>query len=168
MTTADDCQKDLSRWGQQYAHRVMEDTTSWNYRPLLTKHGCDDWSFCVKSQYDVDRRIGRVFRWHRSRTEASKPSLAAEFKEYADKWWSETRLLSSIQSKVFNPNYQRIIGLGRAALPFIFSDLKQRGGQWYWALECITGENPAAHATTLDEAKRSWLDYAAEKGYLPQ
>lgn len=56
--------------------------------------------------------------------------------------------------------------MGSAVLPLIFADLRDRGGQWYWALECITGENPAAEAQTLPDAKRLWLEYAAQHQYL--
>jgi len=56
--------------------------------------------------------------------------------------------------------------MGHAALPFIFSELRDRGGQWYWALECICRENPAADAKTLPEAKHLWLEYADKHGYL--
>jgi hypothetical protein len=93
-------------------------------------------------------------------------TLEQEFREYARLWWQETRVLSSIQAKIFNPHYQRIIGMGRAVLPFIFSELRDRGGQWYWALECIVGQNPAAHAETLPEAKHIWLEYARANNYL--
>ena len=89
-----------------------------------------------------------------------------EFRQLAGRWWQETRILSSIQAKIFNQHYQRIIGMGRRVLPLIFSDLRDRGGQWYWALECITGENPAAAARTLPEAKRIWLEYARKHNYL--
>jgi hypothetical protein len=95
-----------------------------------------------------------------------KPRLAELFRRHADQWWKETRVLSSIQAKIFNPNYQRIIGMGEAALPFIFADLNERGGQWYWALECITGENPALEAGSLPEARLLWLDWAREHKYL--
>jgi hypothetical protein len=150
----------------------MDDSvlSDWNYddAPSLTAKQCNDnWSYRAKSQYDIDRRVTRVFKWsHRTRTEARQQRIASDFRTYADKWWSETRILSSINGKIFNQNYQRIIGMGKPVLPFIFADLKQRGGQWYWALECITGENPAATATTLDEARSMWLDYASRNDYI--
>lgn len=93
-------------------------------------------------------------------------TLEAVFREHAELWWNETRILSSIEAKIFNQHYQRIIGMGRVALPLIFAALRDRGGQWYWALECITGENPAAYAETLMEAKRIWLEYAFTHNYL--
>ncbi len=95
-----------------------------------------------------------------------KELLGKEFHELAGKWRSETRILSSVSAKIFNPHYQRIIGMGRPALPFIFAELRDRGGFWYWALECICGENPAAESETLPDAKRVWLEYARRHGYL--
>ncbi len=93
-------------------------------------------------------------------------SLEREFGKQTELWRNETRILSSIQPKILDPHYRRIIGMGRAVLPFIFADLRDRGGQWYWALECITGENRAAHAESLPEAKKIWLEYAVKHKYL--
>jgi len=173
-TTPDNCRKDPLQWGQ-YSHQAKDSLWSgWTYHhegepSPAAKQRRDAWSHCVKLQYDMDLRLGRVFRWsHRPRTESPRQKLAAEFKDYADRWWNETRLLSSIQGKIFNHSYQRIIGMGKEVLPLIFADLKQRGGQWYWALECITGENPASTATTLTEARQMWLDYAVEHDHLPR
>jgi hypothetical protein len=90
-----------------------------------------------------------------------------DFYKYLERWKKETRILSSIQSKIFNQHYQRIMAMGKPVLPLIFSELRNNGGQWYWALECITGHNPAVGATNIPEAKQVWLDYAVEHGYLP-
>jgi hypothetical protein len=100
--------------------------------------------------------------------EQQNPSgeVEADFKKLAEQWWRETRILSSIHAKIFNPNYQRIIGMGRASLPLIFRELRDRGGHWYWALECITGDNPAKDCATLPEAKGLWLEYARKHNYV--
>lgn len=94
------------------------------------------------------------------------PNLADLFQQLGGRWRKETRILSSIQAKIYHPSYQRIVGLGTPVLPFIFTDLRDNGGLWYWALECITGDNPAMNANTLEDQKRAWLDYATAKGYL--
>jgi hypothetical protein len=94
------------------------------------------------------------------------PSIEQEFRMLVSKWRSETRVLSSIQAKVFNRNYQRIMAMGKAVLPLIFADLMNNGGQWYWALECITGDNPSMNARTVQEAKSAWLEYAVQHRYL--
>ena len=87
-------------------------------------------------------------------------TLEQRFEDYAERWRNETRIHSSIQASIFNQNYQRIIGMGPQVLPLILEELKERGGPWYWALECITGVNPAEGATTLTEQKRLWIEYA--------
>ena len=93
-------------------------------------------------------------------------SVESEFHSLASHWRSETRVLSSIHAKVLNKNYQRVMTMGRAVLPLIFRDLRDSGGYWYWALECITGENPAANCVAMADAKKAWLEYAAQHGYM--
>jgi len=96
----------------------------------------------------------------------SNYGVAREFHELVSRWRKETRILSSIQAKIFNRNYQRIVGMGPSVLPLIFSELAERGGQWYWALECITGDNPALGMTSVPEVKKAWLDYALQRNFL--
>ena len=90
----------------------------------------------------------------------AEPTVEQVFKTLVEQWRKETSVLSSVQAKIFNANYQRVITLGRQVLPLIFRELRDRGGQWYWALECITGDNPAAGAQSISEAKQAWLRYA--------
>jgi hypothetical protein len=97
---------------------------------------------------------------------APSPAIEQEFRLLVSQWRKDTRVLSSIQSKIFHRSYQRIMAMGKAVLPLIFDDLLRNGGQWYWALECITGDNPADTAADLQEAKSAWLAYAAQHGYL--
>ena len=94
-------------------------------------------------------------------TSASR--VEAEFDSLVDQWRRETRFLSSVQSKIFHPAYQRIIGMGRPVLPLILRELRERDGHWFWALQCITGENPAASFSSMAEARAAWLAYAVAK-----
>jgi hypothetical protein len=169
-TTTNSCPKNPFRWGQEYGHRVMDDALSgWDERPLLAaKQRCDEWSYCVKLQYDLDRRLGRVFRWsHRQRTARAEPlSLADEFRECAKKWRSETGHLSSIERKALHPAYQRIIAMGRPAIPLILREMQGHGGHWFWALHFITGESPTPDMASIEEARKAWLSWGKDKGYL--
>jgi hypothetical protein len=67
-----------------------------------------------------------------------------------------------------NPHYQDIIGMGKKALPFIFMDLEQRGGKWFWALRHITRENPVALADRGKTKKMTevWLQWGRKNRYL--
>jgi len=87
------------------------------------------------------------------------------FRELSLRWKSETRFVSSAHTIFLNRAYQRIIGLGRAALPYLFSELEQRPDNWFWALESITGEDPAPLSTSFDERVNAWLSWGRLKGY---
>jgi hypothetical protein len=168
-TTPTNCQKDLFRWGQE--RQIVDDLLpGWNYRDtrlLAGKQRSDEWSYCVKSQYDLDRRLRRVFRWwHRPRTESSRQRLANEFRECAQKWRAETGHLSSIERKVLHTSYQRIIAMGRPALPLVLRELQQHGGDWFWALHFMAGESPVPEMASVEEAREAWLSWGREKGYL--
>ena len=58
-----------------------------------------------------------------------------------------------------NFNYQRIIGIGPAALPLIIEELRVRGGRWFWALRAITGIDPTdtADQGNATKMKGAWL-----------
>jgi len=88
------------------------------------------------------------------------------FRDLADQWRRDTRYLSSVTRMAMHPAYQRIIGMGRPALPFILKELQQRGDHWLWALFAITGEDPASPDATFHEAVQAWLEWGRQKGYL--
>src|SRR5205085_3802763 len=65
------------------------------------------------------------------------------FKTLASEWKQETRFLSNVATKSMHPAYQKIIGMGEIALPFILNDLLTNGpSDWFWALYVITDVNP--------------------------
>ena len=66
--------------------------------------------------------------------------LERTFFELANRWRDETALLSSVTRTAMHPAYQRIIGMGPAAVPLILRELEQRPDHWFWALTAITGE----------------------------
>ncbi len=73
---------------------------------------------------------------------APGPSLTERFRRLAAEWKAQSRFLSnSAQMAMLRP-YQRIIGLGPAAVPLILEELRREPDHWFWALEAITEENP--------------------------
>jgi hypothetical protein len=96
----------------------------------------------------------------------SAKDLEQEFTELASQWRRETGLLSFAHQKAMHPAYQKIIGMGKDALPFIFRELETRGGDWIWALEMIVrSENPAAGATKFRDAVEAWLNWGRRHGF---
>lgn len=88
------------------------------------------------------------------------------FDHLADEWGAASRFLSSVQQMCMLPSYQRIIGMGPEAVPFILARMTRSPGHWFWALEAITGTNPVAkeHEGDLAQMTVDWLDWAAAAG----
>jgi hypothetical protein len=90
------------------------------------------------------------------------------FEVLAAKWQDDTAFLSSVSDVALHPAYQRIVGMGPAALPLIFRDLKNAPNHWFWALNAITGENPVPEENWGDIAamRNYWLEWGKERGLV--
>jgi hypothetical protein len=108
----------------------------------------------------------RKVLWLVQYPQAAPVSLEKTFQELAERWKRETRHVSSLTKTALHPAYQNIIGMGQAALPFIFRDLQENGGHWLWALHAITREDPARPEDDFDGAVRAWLGWGSTQGYL--
>ncbi|HEX5726343.1 MAG TPA: hypothetical protein VFX98_12800 [Longimicrobiaceae bacterium] len=94
--------------------------------------------------------------------------LRERFARLAAQWREETDHLSSVTPMVLHPAYQRIIGMGPAAVPLILEDLARTSDHWFWALQAITGENPVAPADSgqVPRMAAAWLAWGRERGLL--
>lgn len=92
--------------------------------------------------------------------------LEAEFNEHARKWEADTRFMSSIVAMSIHPSYQRIIGMGKPAIPFILHELQERPNHWFWALNAIAGEDPASSEKDFDTAIQAWIEWGKKRGYI--
>jgi hypothetical protein len=103
--------------------------------------------------------------------ELSKNECCAKerFEKLAASWKTKTKFLSNVTTKILNADYQKIIGMGKDAIPFILNDLADNGpNDWYWALTAITDVNPikpemAGNMIAMTEA---WLQWGTQAGYL--
>ena len=64
--------------------------------------------------------------------------------------------------------YQRIIGMGIAAMPLILEEMQREPNQWFWALEAITEENPVPPdaAGRVRQMTDAWIDWGTRNGML--
>ncbi len=94
--------------------------------------------------------------------------LDQEFLRLAQHWRAETDLLSSLTEMAAHPAYQRIIGMGRLALPMIFRELTAEPDHWFWALKAITGCDPVppSHRGNLEMMAADWLAWGKSRGYV--
>ena len=87
------------------------------------------------------------------------------FRTLAEQWYAETGMISMIHKKAMHPAYQKIIGMGKDALPFIFQEMKKNQIHWLWALTAIHGEDIAKPGCSLKEAVELWMKWGTENGY---
>jgi hypothetical protein len=97
---------------------------------------------------------------------AIDPTAVGEFEELAETWRPDTRFCSFTEQRAMHPAYQRIIGMGWVAVPMILRELQRKPDHWLWALQAITGEEPADRAETLSAAAERWLHWGRERGLL--
>jgi hypothetical protein len=91
------------------------------------------------------------------------------FSRLAAAWKAETELCSKVTKRILHPAYQKIIGMGEAAIPFILKDLAENGpDDWFWALTAISDENPITEemAGDMHAMTEAWLQWGKKAGYL--
>jgi len=89
-----------------------------------------------------------------------------KFQALASMWRNDVLFTSSVTEMVLHPAYQRIIGMGAAAVPFLLRELERRPDHWFWALTAITGADPVRpeHRGKLREMANAWLKWGTEQG----
>jgi hypothetical protein len=95
------------------------------------------------------------------------------FQDLLLQWRKERNsLLSLAWYNVRNASYQRIIGMGKSALPFILRELRRelRQGEpddWFPALWAITGDNPVPPDSQgkMNEMAKAWIEWGLRNGY---
>ena len=100
--------------------------------------------------------------------DAETPSeLERTFLALAERWRRDTEPLSSITMKSMHPAYQRIVGMGRRALPLVFREMRRAPDHWFWALTAITGEDPVEpeDAGDIEKMTEAWLSLGKRRGW---
>jgi len=92
--------------------------------------------------------------------------LVRMFEGLRSEWKSATSMLSSTHEISMHSAYQKIVGLGRQAIPLLLRELQAEPDQWFWALEAISRENPADDDDDFDSRAQKWVNWGRERGYL--
>jgi hypothetical protein len=97
---------------------------------------------------------------------ADSAITALLFDELARQWHDETRFSSDTGFITSRDNYRRIVDMGYSAVPHILRDLATNGGDWFTALEAITGESPVSGDDYgfPRRMKSAWLDWGRARG----
>ena len=99
---------------------------------------------------------------------SEKPNSNSIFHALAEKWKADTLNISSITELISNPAYLQIIGMGKAALPFLLSELDHSPGHWFPALKAISGEDPvtATDIGNITAMRDAWLTWGKQRGLI--
>ncbi len=91
----------------------------------------------------------------------------ARFDRLAEEWRAAARYVSSLSQMVTHPAYQRIIGMGSQAIPFLLERLSREPNHWFWALKSIAGEDPVSEEErgNLEAMSHAWLTWGRQHGY---
>ena len=93
-------------------------------------------------------------------------TLESRFQQLLKEWRGSTRYTSSTTEITGHWAYQEIIELGRAAIPLIFKELRQRPEHWFHALRVLTGyQPPKSSRQNMGKMRDAWLRWAAREGY---
>lgn len=105
-----------------------------------------------------------------TRPPADTDSLRARFQRLRAEWKQRSRPMSNVAQMAMLPPYQRIIGMGWDAVPFLLEELQREPDQWFWALEAITEENPVPPeaAGVVQEMAAAWVAWGKARGYLSE
>jgi hypothetical protein len=93
-------------------------------------------------------------------------ALRERFAALAQRWYDDTRFLSSATRMVAHPAYLQIIGMGEAVLPLILRELEKTETFWAPALVAITGIDPTSRDDWGDvhAIATAWLEWARGQG----
>jgi hypothetical protein len=94
-----------------------------------------------------------------------------KFQGLAKQWKAERGAIPSVAAMVSLQSYQRIVGMGRDALPYILGQLRSEGDEpdhWFPALSAIAAESPVPVESRgkLKEMAKAWLKWGQEQGYV--
>jgi hypothetical protein len=92
------------------------------------------------------------------------------FERLAAEWKRRSRYLSNTAQMALLEPYQRIIGMGLPAVPLILEELQREPGQWFWALEAITEQDPVPPeaAGKVDLMAQAWIGWGKQHGFVTQ
>lgn len=92
----------------------------------------------------------------------------ANFRKWMQEWKNDRHATSCSIEIVMHPSYQRIISLGRTAIPWILSELQKDVDHWFWALRVISGVDPvpAKSRGKTQEMAQAWLQWGRTQGHV--
>lgn len=141
--------------------------------PKYVEYSASKRKFFFIAEFEHERNrfedISVLRRWpHLAKCKIKSESLQTRFKTLAEQWKAEVSFLPSTLDMVLLPSYQKIIGMGWGAVPYILKELQEQPHHWFWALKAITGVDPTSpeDAGRVSEQADAWIAWGYKKGIL--
>jgi len=118
----------------------------------------------VPTRVAEETRVATVERL----TSQQREDFQERFQRLAREWKEKSRYLSNTAQMAMLRPYQQIIAIGPPAAPLILKELQREPDHWFWALECIAGENPVTPeiAGRVHSMAQASLDWGEERGLI--
>jgi hypothetical protein len=132
-------------------------------------------SFEFQGNLALSEEYKRILGWqadiaenYYSPASRQEGNIVQEFYKLAAQWRTETQYLSAVSEISMHPAYQKIIGMGPAAVPLILGELKQRPAHWFWALKAIARMDPVPvqHRGNIEKMTEFWLKWGMGQAYV--
>jgi hypothetical protein len=146
------------------AEKRRPESTGWYTRPKTVSP--EECSAVLRWYCDVAAILAPGPAVPCERDEQRRAASERSFHDLARRWREDTETMSSIEDMALHPAYQRIIGMGPAALPLILRELERAPDHWFWALRAITGADPVEPEQRGDIKRMAavWLAWARREG----
>ena len=101
-------------------------------------------------------------------TGTARDKIKDLFYDLAGEWKAATAFMSSATDIAMHPAYQKIIGMGREAVPLILQELQQNTDHWFWALKSIVGIDPVPSKDkgNIGKMRDAWIAWGLENGLI--
>ncbi len=102
------------------------------------------------------------------RTRPSDGILRERFEVLAEWWHADTDALSSPSRILGHPAYRKMVQMGEQAIPWMLRDLRDNDGEWFAALQQLTGKSLVSedHDGDFDVARDAWLEWGRREGLI--
>jgi hypothetical protein len=140
-------------WGDRLIFREVE------YPERRAEQGWASREHYLSAAHESDRPLaGSYLR--------QSESAEQRFIRLRNEWKAQRGHESSTFKVLMLPGYQKIIGMGSDAVPFLLRELETNLDNWFWALMAITENDPVPEEARGDgEAMaQAWLNWARNRG----
>ena len=119
----------------------------------------------------IDPRGNEVMKVHSLEDltyDVQDSGIEDQFDQLVSEWKSGRPRGVDVAQMVRHPAYERIIGMGKPAIPLILRELERDVDHWFPALRELTGASPVPEESKGNLAKmtQAWLNWGKDEAYI--